>query len=305
MSERAKIDSPVTSMRRILFRTTLLAMLAVSTAGAQRDTAFTWSKRLPDGARLAIRNLNGPIDVRAGSGDRVEVRATIRVEARGNASDVTFDVRERAPDDVEIGTVYRGRTDCDPDNSWNDIRVSVRYTVEVPKSLRLRVSTGNGDVSITQTVAEVDASTGNGDVVIRESAGRVTASTGNGDVSVGSAAGTVKVSTGNGRIIASSSKGTVDATTGSGDIDVKMGSVPADQGSMSFTTGNGSVRVTLPPDFNGEVDANTGNGSINTDFELRVQGRLSPSRIRGTIGTGSGPLVKLRSGNGRLEIRKG
>ncbi|HET9426687.1 MAG TPA: DUF4097 family beta strand repeat-containing protein [Gemmatimonadaceae bacterium] len=292
-------------MRTIILGTTLLATLAVSTASAQRDTAFTWSKRLPDGARLSIRNLNGPIEVRAASGDRVEVRATIRVESRGNASDVTFDVRERAADDVEICTVYRGRSDCDPDNSWNDVRVSVRYTVDIPKAMRLRASSGNGDLTITQTVAEVDAATGNGDIVIRESQGRVTASTGHGDVTVAAANGPVKVSTGNGRIIASTTRGPVDATTGNGDIDVKMGSVSQDQGSMSFTTGSGTVSVTLPATFNGEIDANTGSGSINTDFELRVQGRLSMSRLRGTIGNGNGPVIKLRSGSGRLEIRKG
>ncbi|MEO5567085.1 MAG: DUF4097 family beta strand repeat-containing protein [Gemmatimonadaceae bacterium] len=292
-------------MRNLIFRSVLLAITAISSASAQRDTAFTWSKRLPDGARLAIRNLNGPIDVRAGSGDRVEVRATIRVEARGNASDVTFDVRERAADDIEICTVYRGRSDCDPDNSWNDVRVSVRYTVDLPKGMRLRASTGNGDVSVAQSVADVDLSTGNGDVTIRESTGRVTASSGNGDVTISAAAGPVKVSTGNGRIMATTSKGPVDASTGSGDIDVRMGTLSADVGSMSFTSGNGSVRVTLPPDFNGEIDASTGNGSINSDFELRVQGRLSMSRIRGSVGNGNGPLIKLRSGNGRREIRNG
>ena len=292
-------------MRSLILRTTLLAMFAATTAGAQRDTAFSWSKRLPDGARLSLKNLNGPIEVRAGSTDRVEVRATIRVESRGNASDVTFDVRERAADDVEICTVYRGRSDCDPDNSWDDVRVSVRYVVDLPRSLRLRATTGNGDVLVMQTVAEVDVATGNGDVVIRESLGRATASTGNGDVTVAAANGPVRVSTGNGRVIANTGRGPVEASTGNGDIEVKMATVPPDQTSMSFTTGHGSVRVTLPADFNGEIDANTGSGSINTDFELRVQGRLSTSRLRGTIGNGNGPVIKLRSGSGRLEIRKG
>ena len=291
-------------MRTLILRSTLLTMMALSSATAQRDTAFTWSKRLPDGARFGIRNLNGPIDVRAASGDRVEVRATIRVEARGNASDVTFDVREHSASDVEICTVYRGRSDCDPDNSWNDIRVSVRYTVEIPRGLRFRASTGSGDVTIGQTVAEVDVSTGSGDLVVRESAGRVTASTGSGDVTITAAGGPVRVSTGSGRIIASTARGPVDASTGSGDIDVKMATV-SDNASMAFTTGSGSVRVTLPADFNGEVDANTASGSINTDFELKVQGRLSTSRLRGVIGTGNGPVLKMRSGSGRLEIRKG
>ena len=57
-------------MRALIFRSSLLVLFAASTAVAQRDTAFTWSKRLPDGARLTIKNINGPIDVRAGTGDR-------------------------------------------------------------------------------------------------------------------------------------------------------------------------------------------------------------------------------------------
>ena len=291
-------------MRALIFRSSLLVILAAATAVAQRDTAFTWSKRLPDGSRLTIRNFNGPIDVRAASGDRIEVRATVRAESRGNVSDVTFDVRDRASDDVEICTVYRGTSDCDLGRSVNNVRVTVRYTIDLPQSMRLRASTGNGTVTVTQTVAEVEASTGNGDVTIKESLGRVNASTGNGHVIITSARGPVKVSSGNGRIVANTSRGPVDASTGNGDIDVKMATLPADQGSMTFSTGSGSVRVTLPADFNGELDANTGNGSINTDFEIRVQGRLSESRLRGVIGTGNGPMIKLRSGNGRLEIRK-
>lgn len=293
-------------MRAVIVRSSLLVLFAASSAAGQRDTAFTWSKQLPDGARLTIKNINGPIDVRAATGDRVEVRAVVRPESRGNASDVTFDVRERASDDVEICTVYRGSSDCDPSHSWNNnMRVSVRYTVDLPKSMRLRALTGNGDVSVTQTVADVDAASGNGDVVIKESLGRVTASTGNGNVTITSARGPVKASSGNGRITANTSLGPVEASTGNGDIDVSMAKLPADQGSMTFTTGSGSVQVSLPADFNGEIDANTGNGSIDTgDFEIRVQGRLSASRIRGTIGTGNGPLIKLRSGNGRLALRK-
>jgi len=292
---------------KTLFQTILLATLTAATAAAQRDTAFTWSKRLPDGARLAIKNLSGPVEVRPGTSDRVEVRATIRAESRGTLSDVTFDVREVTPDDVEICTIYRGVNACEPDSGSNDVRVSVRYIVNLPKGLRLRASTGSGDVIVMQSVAEIDATTGSGDIVIRESMNRVGASTGNGDVTVAAANGPVKVSTGNGKVLVNTARGPVDANTGNGDIDVRMNTVPQgnDQPSMSFTTGHGSIRVTLPGDFNGEIDANTGNGSINSDFELRVQGRLDNSRLRGTIGTGAGPVIKIRSANGRVEIRKG
>jgi DUF4097 and DUF4098 domain-containing protein YvlB len=292
---------------KTLLRSLMIAMLAATSAAAQRDTAFTWSRRLPDGARLAIKNLSGPIDVRAGTTDRVEVRATIRVESRGNLSDITFDVREATADDVEICTIYRGVNACDPDTGSNDVHVSVRYIVNLPKGLRFRAFTGSGDIIIMQSAAEVDAQTGSGDIVIRESMSRVSASSGSGDVTVAMANGPVKVSSGNGKVLVNTARGPVDANTGNGDIDVRMATVTqgVDQPSMSVTSGNGSIRVTLPSDFSGEIDANTGSGSINTDFEMRVQGRLDNSRLRGAIGTGVGPVIKIRSGHGRVEIRKG
>jgi hypothetical protein len=256
---------------RALATALLLATVAGRSAPAQRDTAFTWSRHLATGARLSIRNLTGPIDVRASSTDRVEVRATLRVQSRGNASDVTFDVRELAPDNVEICTVYRGRSDCDPrgwdGRSWDDIRVTVRYTIEVPRGLRLHPVTGNGDITVSQSAAEIDASTGNGDVLVRDVSGKASVNTGNGD------------------------------------IDVRLSSVDRDA-VMTLSTGNGAIRATLPPAFDGEVDANSGTGSIHSDFELRMQGRLNASRVHAIIGNGKGPVIRLRTGNGRIELRK-
>ena len=297
---------PVSAMRPLVLRASILSLFVASAALAQRDTAFTWSRRLAESARLSIRNSTGAVEVRAGTTDRVEVRATIRVESRGSASDVTFEVRDRDANDIEICTVHRGLSACEPDVSWNEVRVSVRYIVDLPKGLRFRGVTGHGDILVMQTVAELDVTTGNGDIVVRESLSRVTATTGNGDVTIAAANGPVRASTGNGKMYVTA-HGAVDASTGNGEIDVRMISLPQgpNQPSMSLTSGNGTVRVTLPADFNGEIDANTGNGSINTDFDLRVSGRIDNSRLRGTIGTGSGPVIKIRSGNGRLDIRKG
>lgn len=291
-------------MRKTILRSALVLLAATSTAAAQRDTAFTWSRVLPEGSKLAIRNFNGPIDVREGTSDRVEVRATLRVQPRGNATDVSFDVREASPDNIEICTLFRG-ANCGPD-MWEDIQVQVRYTVDLPKGIRLRVTTRSGSIIVMQSVAEVDATTGNGDVVIRESLSRVGASTGNGDVTVAAANGAVKASTGNGNVVVVTSRGPVDASSGNGDIDVKMFTMPPEDGltSMTITTGHGTVRVALPADFNGELDATSGTHKITTDFDVRGQGRQSDSRLRGLIGSGNGPVVKVHSGSGRLEIRK-
>jgi DUF4097 and DUF4098 domain-containing protein YvlB len=133
--------------------------------------------------------------------------------------------------------------------------------------------------------------------------GFVKVSTGNGDVEVRDAKSAVRVSTGNGRVSVNTSEGPVDARTGNGDIDVQMSALRSPE-SMGFHTGSGTVRVTLPANYNGDLDASTGNGDIRSDFDLKVQGRMSPRRVHATIGNG-GPTLRLTTGNGRVEVRKG
>ena len=270
-------------------------------ARGRGDSVFVWSARLGDGGSLTIKNIVGGIAVTEATGDRVEVRAEKRMRGRGEASDISFDVQESSSG-VTICTLYRGESACD-DGGFNNTRFSVRYTVAMPRGLRLHASTGNGDLSVERAGSEVELHTGNGGIRIGETEGRVTAATGNGDVEVGGARGPVRASTGNGRISVATAAGPVSANTGNGDIDVSMQSLST-SGDMEFRSGSGAVRVTLPADFNGELDASTGNGELRTDFAIRLVGRLDPQHMRGTIGTG-GRLLRLSTGNGRLEIRKG
>ena len=270
-------------------------------ARGRGDSVFVWSARIGNGGTLTIKNIAGGITVTEASGDRVEVRAEKRMRGRGDASEITFDVQETSSG-AAICTVYRGESACD-EGGFNNIRFSVRYTVAMPRGLRLRASTGNGELAVERGGSEVDLRTGNGGIRIGETEGRVTAATGNGDVEVDGARGPVRASTGNGRIFVATAAGPVSANTGNGDIDVRMQSLSSN-GDMEFRSGSGAVRVTLPSDFNGDIDASTGNGELRTDFSIRLVGRLDPQHMRGTIGTG-GRLLRLSTGNGRLEIRKG
>ena len=95
----------------------------------------------------------------------------------------------------------------------------------------------------------------------------------------------------------------MSAQTGNGDVEIRMKSLAA-EADMDFQTGSGGIRVTLPADFNGEFEASTGNGELRSDFEIKIVGRFDPQHIHGVIGRG-GRVIKMQTGNGRLEIRKG
>ncbi len=306
--ERAEMPS----VRATVLLLALPAALSAQNLVGRSDSIYTWRGALPAGAQLTIRNFNGPVDVRAAQGTTAELRAEKRTSRGGlGIQDIAFDLQASSNGDVNICATLRDADYCGDRRGWSNDgndwgerlgRTTVAMTVLLPRGARLKVSTGNGEVTVNKVGGDVQASTGNGAVHIDGTEGTVKASTGNGDVDISNARSAVKVSTGNGRVNVSTSEGPVEVHTGNGSIDVQMSKVTA-RDDMSFSTGSGSVRVKLPAGYNGELDASTGSGEINSDFELHVQGRLNPRRVRATIGTG-GPRLRMSSGSGRLEILK-
>ena len=211
---------------------------------------------------------------------------------------------------MSICSTWRDRNPCagerherwdDGDGRRNDL--SVAMTLLVPRGAAVRVATGNGAISVEQLGGAIDATTGNGRVQVQGTEGLVHVRTGNGDVEVRDARGAVQVSTGNGAVTVSTSAGPVDARSGNGDIDVRM-SGAGERAPMRFSTGSGSVRLALPASFNGELDASTGNGTVHNAFGPPIDDdSRNHHRVHATIGTG-GPLVRVSTGNGGVEIRK-
>jgi hypothetical protein len=216
-----------------------------------------------------IRNTNGPVDVVQGTGDMLEV-----------ATEKSW--RNSDPNSVELVAVpsERGVTICalwaarerrcgeGGDYRLNGVSkndVAVRFTVSLPRGVKVDVSTVNGGVAIEGAAAPVAATTVNGRIVVHTSVGPVQASTVNGSI-----------------------EAAMDALTG-GDIELE--------------TVNGSVTAALPSTLNAVVDAATVNGRVETEFPLQVTGKISPRHVRGTIGTG-GMTLKLNTVNGSVTIRR-
>lgn len=283
---------------------------SAQTLVGRTDSIYTWRGALPSNALLTIKNFNGPIDVRPSSGTQAGMRAEKRTgRGGGDIQDVAFEIQTAGNGDVTICATYRRNNPCedrsyrdDDDRGWRR-NVTVAITVLVPRGAQVKVATGNGAISVERVGGEVQASTGNGRVRVEGTDGAVRVSTGNGDVDVRGAKASVRVSTGNGRVNVGTTEGPVEVRTGNGDIDVTMTTLKA-KDDMTFSTGSGEVRVTLPAGYNGELDATTGNGELRSDFDLKIEGRMNPRHIRATIGEG-GPRLRMTTGNGRLEVRKG
>jgi hypothetical protein len=285
------------------------ALLPAQQILGRSEEVFTWSDRVARAAWFRFFAPMGDITVTAGSGDRVEVRAE-KVLRRGRVDDIAFAV-VRSGDGITICAIYEDEDDCDEDGlhrrwtNWSRSRTypGLAVTIRLPAGVRVRAQSGNGDVSVTGAGDEVIATSGNGRVRVNGSGGDVNASSGNGEVTVEGARGAVRANSGNGDVTVSTTRGPVQANSGNGDLYITMDALPSEE-DMTFNTGNGRIRLMLPANFSGEIDASSGNGSVVSDFPIQVTGRISRTRVRGTIGDGGGRRVRMTSGNGTIELRK-
>jgi hypothetical protein len=240
------------------------------------DKPFTWSGNVSEGHWVYVRNLNGPVRVEQGTGDKVEIRAEKRWR-RGDPEDVKITVRQvgSAGGDVIACALWNDRSTCDEDgyhshndnwfgfNNRNDVQVE--FIVRLPAGVKIDASTVNGGVEIDGATSNVVAHTVNGSVKAKSSGGPVSAHTTNGDIIVRSAA--------------------------------------LNNDRTEYTTTNGSITVELGGSVNADVDMRTVNGHLSSDFPLTMEGSFSPRRLHATLGKG-GATLRLSTVNGSIRLRK-
>jgi DUF4097 and DUF4098 domain-containing protein YvlB len=143
--------------------------------------------------------------------------------------------------------------------------VAVRFTVELPKGVKVDATTVNGDVNVIATAG-------------------VTATTVKGDITADAGGWPVKL------------------VTVAGDVNATVRSVTAD--SASITSVSGDVTLLLPKVASLTVEGNTVSGDIVTGFPLTVTTpQYGPGHsVHGAIGAGAGRIaIHTVSGNISVE----
>jgi hypothetical protein len=282
------------------------AALFACAAPAAAQRSFDWNGQIPAGSTVRVFTQNGTVTVRQASGGQAHIRAV--TENAGNG-EIRYLTGGGSGGDFRVCAVRENAACSDRgiesqgDRGWGRNRHGrANFTVEVPRGVVVRVSSGNGDLAVDGATADVHAASGNGDVRVGSGAMVVRASTGNGSVLVDGARGPVNATSGNGRVVVSTASGPVNASTGNGRIEVAMASLRAAE-DMTFSSGNGDVTLTLPAGFGAELEASTGSGAIESDFPMQVQGRMSSRRMAGTIG-GGGRRLRVTTGNGSIHLRR-
>jgi len=138
-----------------------------------------------------------------------------------------------------------------------------------------------------------------------------------GNIIVHGLQGELELDNTNGGIEATGIKGSVVAHTTNGSVSVEFVEITPDK-PMSFTTLNGNVDVSFPPNLRAELRIEPGRGDILTDFDFELM-PTSPKversegaggyrvdvgqDVRAKVG-GGGPIFHFKTFNGGIYIRK-
>lgn len=248
----------------------LAAACALSACTSHRSSDLTasatdtWTRSYPldPAGEVRIVSPTGSVTIEAIAGNMVEVEAhrTVHAMTEESAREVLgrVSIREEAePARVlvqteELGGIVIG------------VRVEVSYRVRAPKSARVRVRTGRGNLAVTGFSGALEATAVNGSLSADGLSGPVQARVTNGSATV-----------------------TLESV-GENFIDVR--------------SVNGNITLVVPESTRATVQATVVNGGFDVaGLEFERMGENTPRRIRGRI-NGGGPPFELSATNGKVRI---
>lgn len=198
----------------------------VAMSGFHEEATDTWSRSYPlsPGGRVEIGNTNGFIEVTTSSAQTVEVKA-VRI-ARAGSTDGAKAMLKETKIREEISADLVKLTSERPPSSLGRGGLEVRYSVSVPASARVNLTTTNGRIGVTNVTAGAELATTNGEISGKSLGGPVKASTTNGSVELDVAALTadVSVETTNGSVslrVPTNAKATISTRWTNGGVELK------------------------------------------------------------------------------------
>ncbi len=123
--------------------------------------------------------------------------------------------------------------------------------------------------------------------------------TSGGNIRVKTVTGSVKVETSGGNISVEDVDGKVFAETSGGNVVLKVRG--ANKGIHAETSG-GNVTVAIGKSVGATIDAATSGGEVECDLPVTVSGKISESRIKGTL-NGGGEVIYAHTSGGDVHIK--
>jgi len=257
------------------------------------------SAPMPAGGLFEAQTHNGHIDITGSDVTECSLTATItgRADTEENAQKLAEAVEVKL---VPSGNRLTAKIEKPKLTPYQNISISLDVTV--PDKTGTDVITHNGALRIENLTGQIEGKTHNGKVTAEKLSGTVELKAHNGGVVCKEVTGNTQLETHNGSITCEETSGDIALRTHNGNAKAFYSKDAPAVCNISAVTHNGSVRLTAPPNLSAKVECSTHNGSITTDLPITVTGKLTKTKLTGTIGKGEGKLY-LETHNGSINIK--
>ena len=307
-------------LSRIIATAGVIAVFTAS-ASAKIERVVEKSFQVQPGVHLKVSTAGGDIHIKSTSGSVVNVVAKehIRAGSEADADELLKKLDLKIAQDgneVVASASYESGVGFHF-GSWPPVQVD--FEISVPASASAELKTSGGDVVVGDLDGGLRAHTSGGDVKLGSIGGEIDASTSGGNVSLTEGRSSVKLSTSGGNVTVDHIVGPADLRTSGGDIridsventltaqtsggDVKAGFKGTLKGDCELSTSGGEVKATVSRDAGFHLDAATSGGEVNASgLTITIdRGGTGRSNLAGAV-NGGGPLLKLRSSGGNIDI---
>lgn len=229
-------------------------------------------------------------------------------------------------------------------SSWwtwgDDTKGYKEVTLHVPTNLAAKIKTSGGNVSAEAMASDLSLNTSGGNVSASDISGLLHIKTSGGNIRLRKINGDTNAHTSGGNISVEGLIGAVDLHTSGGNINIEGeisalnahtsgGHINADlhsrlleplvlgtsggnvnatlpaglQAPAQLSTSGGSVSIALPSNQAFEIQAKANGGGISLNHSGSFQGTFNKRKIDGDV-NGGGPLVKMSTNGGRVNIKE-
>jgi hypothetical protein len=288
----------------------LLLALAVGTGNGE-EKRFEKKFSVTPGGVLTLETDAGSVKVTGTTGNEVVVLARIEGRSR-DVEKFTIEAEQ-----VSGGVQVSGKGEK---NFWRFLsghNFDVEFTVSVPREYNIHVHTSGGDVVVSDVKGKVDGGTSGGNVSLKQIEGASTVETSGGDIRAEALKGNIHAETSGGNVLVKKVTGSVGAETSGGNIsveevdgkvqaetsggDIHLSVLGTNRGIHAETSG-GNVTIAIAKSVAAMIDASTSGGDVICDMPVTVSGKISESRIKGTL-NGGGELIYAHTSGGNVRIK--
>ena len=175
-----------------------------------------------------------------------------------------------------------------PHHTHFSIGIETRRTelvIRMPRSAKVNLHSGDGDVSAKGLEGELDFSTGDGKLELEDVDGSLRAHTSDGSVRVSGRFDVLELRTSDGRV----------------EVEARPGSQLRE--AWDVRSSDGSVKLRIPGDLAANVELHTSDGSITTNIPIAVEGSVGSHDIHGKM-NGGGNRLTVHTSDGSVTLDK-